>query len=104
MLNNFTRYRTNPRAFLFLIFGIPYLKQYDAGVTDPADIIMKYPDYTSYDAKPEDSRIFDPQKALTPLNENFNWEVLKESPGTKKPENKQEWMKENDKKQRNGNK
>jgi hypothetical protein len=29
---------------------------------------------------PADLRIFDPQKALTPLDENFDWKSLDESP------------------------
>jgi hypothetical protein len=38
------------------------------------------PDFTPYTAQPVDLRIFDPQKALTPLDEKFDWKSLKESP------------------------
>ncbi|HPM19023.1 MAG TPA: hypothetical protein PK288_08595, partial [Bacteroidales bacterium] len=31
-------------------------------------------------ALPPDLRIFDPQKALSPLDEDFDWESLKKSP------------------------
>ncbi len=38
------------------------------------------PDFTPYTALSPDLRIFDPQKALSPLDENFDWESLPESP------------------------
>ncbi len=82
--------------------GIPYLNQYDAGATDLADFFTDEPDLTPYNALPVDERIFDPQKALDPLDENFNWEALKESPKMDNPETMQKWMQEDDKK-RGGN-
>jgi len=62
------------------ILGLPYLNQYDAGATDLSDMFTSKPDYTSYSALPPDTRIFDPQKALTPYDENFDWDALKKSP------------------------
>ena len=62
------------------ILGLPYLNQYDAGATDLSDMFTGVPDFTPYNAIPSDIRIFDPQKALTPLDENFNWDSLFESP------------------------
>jgi hypothetical protein len=62
------------------ILGLPYLNQYDAGATDLSDMFSARPDYTPYSALPPDKRIFDPQKALTPYDENFDWEALKKSP------------------------
>jgi hypothetical protein len=38
------------------------------------------PDFTPYNALPADIRIFDPQKALSPLDEKFDWNSLKDSP------------------------
>ena len=35
------------------------------------------PDFTPYYAVPVDKRIFDPALALTPLDEDFNWEAVK---------------------------
>ncbi|MEK0338310.1 MAG: hypothetical protein QQN41_12850, partial [Nitrosopumilus sp.] len=52
----------------------------DAGATDLADMFSDEPDFTPYLALPADNRIFDPQKALDPLDEDFNWEALDESP------------------------
>jgi YVTN family beta-propeller protein len=62
------------------ILGLPYLNQYDAGATDLSDMFTDAPDFTPYSALPPDTRIFDPQKALTPYDENFDWDALKESP------------------------
>jgi YVTN family beta-propeller protein len=62
------------------ILGLPYLNQYDAGATDLADMFTGIPDFTPYVALPPDTRIFDPRKALSPLDEKFDWNSLKESP------------------------
>ena len=47
-----------------LIFGIPYLNQYDAAATDLSDCFVAKPDFTPYDALPPDTRIFDPAKVV----------------------------------------
>ena len=62
------------------ILGLPYLNQYDAGATDLADFFTDKPDFKTYSAIPVDKRVFDPQKALDPLDENFDWKALQTSP------------------------
>ena len=62
------------------ILGVPYLNQYDAGATDLADLFDAAPDFTPYQALPVDARVFDPQKALDPFDETFDWKALIESP------------------------
>ncbi|MBN2174111.1 MAG: hypothetical protein JW731_08270, partial [Bacteroidales bacterium] len=62
------------------ILGLPYLNQYDAGANDFGDFFTSTPDYTPYSAVLVDSQIFDPQKALDPFDENFDWKALEESP------------------------
>ena len=62
------------------ILGLPYLNQYDAAANDFADLFTATPDFTPYRALEVDPCIFDPKKALTPLDENFDWEAVKESP------------------------
>ncbi len=62
------------------ILGLPYLNQYDAGATDLSDMFSGVPDFTPYTALAPDIRVFDPQKALSPLDEKFDWNSLKESP------------------------
>jgi YVTN family beta-propeller protein len=62
------------------IMGIPYLNQYDASASDLSDFFAEKPDYSPYNALPVDKRIFNPQKAMNPLNEKFNWKSLAQSP------------------------
>jgi len=79
------------------ILGMPYLNQYDAAANDFADLFTTTPDFTPYDAVPVDPRIFDPKKALTPLDENFDWEAVKNSPlidDVKEMQNEQKEKKE----------
>ena len=68
------------------ILGLPYLNQYDAGATDLSDMFTGKPDFTPYTALPADLRIFDPQKALAPFDEKFDWKSLEESPVLDNPE------------------
>ena len=62
------------------VLGLPYLNQYDAAANDFADLFTSKPDFKPFHAVPVDVRIFDPKKALTPLDEKFDWEAIKESP------------------------
>ena len=67
------------------ILGIPYLNQYDAGATDLSDLFTGEPDTTGYDALPVDARVFDPQQALDPFDENFDWKAVLTSPDLDDP-------------------
>jgi hypothetical protein len=62
------------------ILGMPYLNQYDAGATDLADFFTDTPSFEPYTAVPVDPRVFNPQKALDPFDEDFDWKALDESP------------------------
>ncbi|MGB3851784.1 MAG: hypothetical protein WA958_17580 [Tunicatimonas sp.] len=62
------------------ILGIPYLNQYDAGATDLAGLFTATLDTAAYRAYPVDPRIFDPQKALDPFDEKFDWRAVLSSP------------------------
>ncbi len=62
------------------ILELPYLNQYDAGATDLADFFTDTPNYEPYNALASDLRVFEPQKALDPFDENFDWKALEESP------------------------
>lgn len=76
------------------VLGLPFLNQYDGGAADLADMFGAQPDGSPYAALPVDPRIFDPQKALDPLDEKFNWKALRESPVLDDPETIRNWMKE----------
>lgn len=80
------------------ILGVPPLNQYDAGATDLADMFTDSPDFTPYTALPVDPRIFRPEKALSPLDEDFNWEAVAQSPVLDDPSVMQRWMEEETKK------
>ncbi|HEV2499907.1 MAG TPA: bifunctional YncE family protein/alkaline phosphatase family protein [Terriglobia bacterium] len=47
-----------------LIFGIPYLNQYDAAATDLSGSFTATPDFTPYQAIPSDTRVFDPARVV----------------------------------------
>jgi len=49
-----------------LIFGLPYLNQYDAAATGLSDMFVETPDFTPFEALPSDTRIFDPAKIHEP--------------------------------------
>jgi len=87
---NFVSHRHASFGSIFKTFwnvlGIPYLNQYDFGASDLGSCFTDEPDYTSYDALPVDKRVFDPVKALSPLNEKFDWEAFRESPEMDDPE------------------
>jgi len=70
---------------------LPYLNQYDAGANDLHDFFSETPNYKPYTAVLVDSRIFKPQKALDPFDENFDWKALEESP---EMDNKEDMIRE----------
>ncbi len=87
------------------VLGLPYLNQYDAGASDLADMFTDIPDFEPYIALPVDSRVFDPQKALDPFDEKFDWKQLLQGPAIDNPEDmireskeKDEWRNEEQKK------
>ncbi len=49
-----------------LIFGMPYLNQYDAAAADLSDLFTDQPDFTPFQALDSDKRIFDPAKVREP--------------------------------------
>lgn len=87
---NFVSHRHASFGSIFKTFwnvlGIPYLNQYDFGASDLGDCFTNEPDYTPFNALSADPRIFDPVKALSPLNEKFDWEAFRQSPVMDAPE------------------
>jgi hypothetical protein len=78
------------------VLGLPYLNQYDAGANDFGDFFTSDPDFTPYRAVPVDPRIFEPQKALDPFDENFDWKALEQSPELDNVEDMADESKERD--------
>lgn len=62
------------------ILRLPYLNQYDAGATDLSDVFTNKPNYKPFNALETNLSVFDPQKALDPFDEKFNWKALQDSP------------------------
>jgi DNA-binding beta-propeller fold protein YncE len=78
------------------ILSLPYLNQYDAGATDLSDFFTDTPDSSPYHAQEVDRAVFDPQKALDPFDEKFDWKAVKESPELDKVEDMFRESKEQD--------
>lgn len=75
-----------------LIQGIPYLNQYDAAASDLSDMFQATPNFAPYDAVPVNASIFDPQRALDPMDAEFDWETANEFPTLDHPNEMREWM------------
>ena len=84
----------------WLILGIPFLNQYDAGATDLADMFTEKANFEPYKAVDVDPRIFLPEKALSPFDEHFNWDAVEKSPELDNPAVMQKWMEEETAKKR----
>lgn len=82
------------------ILKIPYLNQYDAGATDLSELFTNTPDFSEFHAVEADKRIFEPSKAMTPLNEKFDWKAFSESEEMDKTENMRKRRDEDDKKEK----
>jgi YVTN family beta-propeller protein len=65
---------------IFLVLGVPPLNQFDATASLPLDVFWRTPDAATYDARPVDRRLFDPDAALKPFDRRFNWKGLAASP------------------------
>ena len=79
------------------ILELPYLNQYDAGASDLADFFTHIPNFDPYNALEVDELMFDPHKALTPLDEKFDWKAVNESPKIDNVEDMLKDSKEQDK-------
>jgi YVTN family beta-propeller protein len=95
---NFTSHQHVSFGSIFKTFwqllDIPYLNQYDFGASNLSDSFTDQPDFTPYQALPSDLRIFDPAKAMSPLNEKFDWEAFHESIELDDPEDMKKQLKD----------
>jgi hypothetical protein len=102
---NFASHRHMSFGSIFKTFwqllDIPFLNQYDFGASNLSDCFSSQPDFTPYNALPSDVRVFDPAKAMSPLNENFDWEAFRESPELDDPEDMKKQMKDDGRKKVN---
>jgi hypothetical protein len=56
---------------LYEIFGLPPLNMFDALVNDLSDCFTTTPDFTPYQCRAVDPRIFDPEKAKDPKDPDY---------------------------------
>jgi YVTN family beta-propeller protein len=102
---NFASHRHMSFGSIFKTFwqllDIPFLNQYDFGASNLSDCFSSQPDFTPYNALPSNVRVFDPAKAMSPLNENFDWEAFRESPELDDPEDMKKQMKDDGRKKVN---
>ncbi len=56
---------------VFAIYGLPPLNLFDALASDLSDCFTLTPDFTPYDCRPVDPRIFDPEKAKDPADPDY---------------------------------
>lgn len=82
------------------VMNMPYLNQYDAGACNMVDMFTDKPDFTTYSAIAADKQIFDPQKALDPFSEKFDWKAFSESEEMDKTETMQKRRADDDKLER----
>lgn len=80
------------------ILKMPYLNHYDAAATDLSDCFTTQPDFSPYRAVGINPRLFDPQKALDPFDEKFDWKAFAESEELDRTETMQKRREEDDEK------
>jgi len=66
-----------------------------------SDLFTNTPDFSPFNALPADKRIFDPQKALDPFDEKFDWKAFNESEELDRTESMQNRRAEDDKHEKN---
>lgn len=65
---------------IFTLLDLPPLNHYDATASLPRDFFTDKPDFTPYNIRPVDKRLFDPDLAFKPFDRRFNWKGLLDSP------------------------
>jgi len=65
---------------IFTLLDMPPLNHYDATASLPRDFFTDRPDFTPYNIRPVDKRLFDPDMAFKPFDRRFNWKALLDSP------------------------
>lgn len=62
---------------IYNVLDVPYVNQYDATATLLDDFFTPTPNFDSYQAVPNDERVFQPQKAMRNYGRDFNWRAVK---------------------------
>jgi hypothetical protein len=62
---------------IYNVLDVPYVNQYDATATLLDDFFTPTPNFDTYQAVPNDERVFQPQKAMRNYGRDFNWRAVK---------------------------
>jgi hypothetical protein len=65
---------------IYNILDVPYVNQYDVTASLLQDFFTNKPDYTPYTLVKSDTRIFDPQKAMSRYNKTIDWRKIEKGP------------------------
>lgn len=65
---------------IYNILDVPYVNQYDVTASLLQDFFTDKPDYTPYTFVKSDTRVFDPQKAMSRYNKTINWRKIEKGP------------------------
>jgi DNA-binding beta-propeller fold protein YncE len=65
---------------IYNILNVPYVNQYDATGTLLQDFFTDKPDFSPYNLVKSDTRIFDPQKAMSRYNKTIDWRKIEKGP------------------------
>lgn len=65
---------------IYNILNVPYVNQYDATASLLSDFFTSKPDFTPYTLEKSDTRIFDPQKAMSRYNKTIDWRKIEKGP------------------------
>jgi YVTN family beta-propeller protein len=75
---------------IYNILDVPYVNQYDATGTLLTDFFTDKPDFTPYTLVKSDTRIFDPQKAMSRYNKTIDWRKIEKGPDMDDEEHERE--------------
>lgn len=65
---------------IYNILDVPYVNQYDATGTLLTDFFTGAPDFTPYTLVKSDTRIFNPEKAMSRYNKTIDWRKIEKGP------------------------
>ena len=75
---------------IYNILDVPYVNQYDATGTLLQDFFTDKPDFTPYTLVKSDTRVFDPQKAMSRYNKTIDWRKIEKGPDMDDEEHERE--------------
>jgi DNA-binding beta-propeller fold protein YncE len=65
---------------IYNILDVPYVNQYDVTATLLQDFFTDKPDFSPYTFVRSDTRVFDPQKAMSRYNKTIDWRKIEKGP------------------------